>query len=66
MIRVTLHNDEKATVYADGGIAFNRNVNGIGWVYEDKPSVAIVRLALAVREAHYPHLAPLNVETVMS
>jgi hypothetical protein len=56
--------DEKAILYAEGGMAFHRSVIGGGWCVDDDPSEQIVALALAVRAVAFPSLPALTVAEV--
>ena len=40
--------DERARIYAEGGIGYSRRVPGIGWILEDNPSPEMERRALDV------------------
>lgn len=44
--------DERARVYCEGGVGFDRFVKGVGWVVNDKPGRLIARYAFAVRKLH--------------
>lgn len=44
--------DERARVYAEGGIGFDRYLKGIGWVVCDRPGRLISKYAMAVRKLH--------------
>jgi hypothetical protein len=44
MVRVQ-YGAERATVYEEGGIAYDRHLPRIGWVTADDPGIAIVQLA---------------------
>jgi hypothetical protein len=50
MVRVQ-YGAERATVYAEGGITYDRHLPRIGWVACDDPGLTITRLADAVRRA---------------
>lgn len=63
MVRVQM-DDERATVYREGGIAFARLVPGIGWVLDDEPSEAIQSLAWAARSVAFPGLVPVMLAEV--
>jgi hypothetical protein len=65
MVRV-VHGDERATVYAEGGIGFEFRMPGYrGCWFVCEPSEFIYRLALAVRAEAFPHLAPLPGQPVL-
>lgn len=56
---------ERARVYLEGGIGFDRHVKGIGWVVNDcYASQAIGKLAVAVRNAHCKHLEPIGLKAL--
>lgn len=44
MVRVQ-YGSERATVYAEGGIHYDRHERGIGWIVDDSPSLIIQTLA---------------------
>jgi hypothetical protein len=67
MVRVQF-GQERATVYAEGGIGFEYRLPAgrvVGWVVNDEPGEFIYRLAVAVRAAAFPHLPPLPGQPVL-
>ena len=67
MVRVQF-GQERATVYAAGGIGFEYRLTAgrvVGWIVNDEPSEFIYRLALAIRAEAFPNLPPLPGQPVL-
>lgn len=55
---------ERARVYFEGGISFEHYIRNIGWVADNGPNPALAKIAIAVRNAHCPHLQPLGADAM--
>jgi hypothetical protein len=67
MVRVQ-YGQERATVYAEGGIGFEYRLPAgrvVGWIVNDEPGDFIYRLAVAVRAEAFPSLPPLPGQPVL-
>ncbi|HVK06397.1 MAG TPA: hypothetical protein VM490_23200 [Armatimonadaceae bacterium] len=68
MVRVQ-YGQERATVYAEGGIGFEYRLTAgrvVGWVVNDDPGEFIYRVAVAARAAAFPELPPLPGQPVLA
>lgn len=56
---------ERARIYHEGGVGFDQHIKGVGWVVNDHcPSLAIGKLAVALRNVHCKHLEPIGLKSL--